>query len=94
MLYTSARVAGRTNAYVSSAFQRAIHLSSRPSSAGRSGTPAPGERGAAVRGSAEMVTIVILEKAGTPHIPVSFRGRLPAAEIDGDLARFSAQGHE
>jgi hypothetical protein len=41
-----------------------------------------------------MVTIVILEKAGTPHIPVSFRGRLPAAEIDGDLARFSAQGHE
>ena len=39
MLNTSARLPGRTNAYVPSSRQRAIHLSSRPSSAGFSGTP-------------------------------------------------------
>ena len=87
MLYTGARLAGRTNAYVSSAFQRATHLSSRPSSAGFSGTPAAIVVGASVRGSAKMATILILEKSATADMRVSCCGRLRWRSHEG-VSRF------
>src|SRR5215211_9449958 len=83
MLYTSARVAGRANAYVLSAFQRSIHLSSRPSSAGLSGTRAPEVVGASVRGSAEVVMIEILKNEYARRSRVSCGGNSGGRSYQG-----------
>src|SRR4030095_1751559 len=72
---------------MSSAFQRAIHLSSRPSSAGFSGTAAPIAGGASVRESAGVVMILHPKEAHWGVHPRLIAGTGSACQPSGLAAR-------